>query len=139
MTRQEINHMAEAEQFSADVQKSPTWAEQAALPPSAGTTRRSQTGFSSALLLSVRDRLRCHLEEVAAELDDLTQAVAYERREQELGIPSLTLATLQAHLYGAQSALLALHSVLIQVEALCDRASRSDCSAETPSLSERRE
>lgn len=64
---------------------------------------------------------RSQIDEIAAELDDLTQAVAHERREQEPGISSLTLATLQAHLYGAQAALLALHSVLTQVEALCER------------------
>ena len=88
-----------------------------------GAADAANADFADALLRT-RDRLRAQLDELAAEMDDLAQAVAHERREQELGIPSLALVTLQAHLYGAHAALLWLQAVMTQVEVLCETPRR---------------
>lgn len=119
MTQQILPHHALA-QHLADAEPYSAWVEQTFALPYGRAAPAGQANLSTTLLC-LRDRLRAQLDELAAELDELAAAVAHERREQELGLPSLALATLQAHLYGAQSALLALHSVLIQIEALCVR------------------
>lgn len=94
-----------------------------ALLPTRPTTLSRDVGCAGDPLICTRDRLRAQLDELTAQLDDLAAAMAHERHEQEMGLPSLALATLQAHLYGTQSARLALHCVLTQVEAVCARVS----------------
>lgn len=71
-------------------------------------------------LLLVRKRLQSQLSDLIAECGDVAWAIAEERADQALGVPSMILGPLHARLHACQCAVDAAQAELEQLDALCD-------------------